>query len=161
MPQPTKVTETIAANVRRLRRRDNLSARALGERCNAAGVDFGRDAVASLENKRRQHVTVDQLLALANALETTPLALLGELDEDPLTSVDTKAITAIDPDVQAALDDAVDRAREAGLSLREVLDYVRMTDAMRQHLAQRGYPPDWRAGALRGAPLRPVKPKGR
>lgn len=135
VPHPTRATETIAANVRQLRRRRGLSARALGERCAVAGVDFGRDAVASLESGRRQHVTVDQLLVLADALDTTPLALLGELDEDPLTSVDATAVTAVEPDVQAALDDAIGRARDAGLSLREIIDYVRWNDAMRRYLA--------------------------
>ena len=36
--------------------------------------------------------------------------------------------------MQAALDEAVDRARDSGLSLREILEYVRTSDALRRYL---------------------------
>jgi transcriptional regulator with XRE-family HTH domain len=144
MPQPTRVTETIAGNVKRLRRqRDGMSARELAERCRAAGVPFDRDAIASLENGRRQHVTVDQLLALASALETRPVALLVELGEDPLSAADVETMAPVDPDLQVALDGVIDRARHAGLSLRDVLDYVRMTWALRGYVDLRGVELAW------------------
>ncbi|WP_051790081.1 helix-turn-helix domain-containing protein [Streptomyces sp. NRRL S-1022] len=66
----------ISANVRRLRKTLNLTQTALAERVTAAGIPFGDMAVWGVENGKRR-INVDDLYALAHALQTTPRELLS------------------------------------------------------------------------------------
>ncbi|MER5750599.1 helix-turn-helix transcriptional regulator [Streptomyces sp. NPDC002088] len=75
---PTGATPeaTVSANVRRLRKNLGLSQTALAERVTKAGVPLGDMATWSIENGKRR-INVDDLYALAEALQTTPRELLS------------------------------------------------------------------------------------
>jgi transcriptional regulator with XRE-family HTH domain len=85
-PDPTQV---VARSVREVRDRRGWSAQQLADACKAAGAQsvLDRSALASIENGRRQRIGVDQLLALAFALDVSPLRLLLPLDDDELIQV--------------------------------------------------------------------------
>jgi transcriptional regulator with XRE-family HTH domain len=77
-------TERIGARVRELREQMGLSAQKVSDRCALDGApELRRQVITNLENGRRESVTVDELLALALALRTSPADLLlppkGEL----------------------------------------------------------------------------------
>ncbi|MFI2761427.1 helix-turn-helix domain-containing protein [Streptomyces echinatus] len=78
-PAPTSEA-TIRANVRRLRKAQNLTQAVLAERITAAGVPFGEMAVWGIEKGKRR-ITVDDLYALAHALQATPRELLSSAPE--------------------------------------------------------------------------------
>ena len=79
------LSDHIADRVRDLRERSGLSREELAEaaRVHGASDDFSHQALAFLENGRRKDgirqrlFTLDELWALADALEVTPLELLG------------------------------------------------------------------------------------
>lgn len=77
MPDPT---ETIAANLRTLRKERQWSAQGLSDRLLAAGVPIERSVIANLENGRRAAVSVHELLALADVFGVVPSFLLPGLD---------------------------------------------------------------------------------
>lgn len=86
-------TERIGARVRELRTKMGLSAQKLSDRCVLDGSpNLKRQTISNLENGRRDSVTVDELLALALALRTSPADLLlpseGELAVTPDISMD-------------------------------------------------------------------------
>jgi transcriptional regulator with XRE-family HTH domain len=64
----------VATEVRRLR--GSRSARWLAERTKELGFEVTRNQLSDLENGRRRLVTVAELMVLARALDTTPIALL-------------------------------------------------------------------------------------
>ncbi len=68
--------------MRKLRDADDITAEQLAERMTALGVPWGRDVVANLENGRRTNVAVDELFALALALNVMPTELLIDPDAD-------------------------------------------------------------------------------
>lgn len=70
---PTSMT--VAANVRRARKGHGLSTYELADRLASAGHAIAASAVAKIERGERQ-VTVDDLMALATALDVPPSALL-------------------------------------------------------------------------------------
>ncbi len=71
---------TISANVKRLRKRKEWTAKELGDRLSALGVPWDRSIVANLENGRRTTVSVVELLALALVLDVAPVHLLVPAD---------------------------------------------------------------------------------
>jgi transcriptional regulator with XRE-family HTH domain len=71
---------TIAQRVKELRGRRGWTAADLGTALHKHGVQWDRFTVASLENGKRQNVTVKELLALALALDVAPVNLLVPLD---------------------------------------------------------------------------------
>ncbi len=77
--QVNPVAAQVAENVRRLRRRNRLSAQELAERTAEAGYHVTRSIIANLETRRREDVSVDELVALATAFDLEPAALLKEL----------------------------------------------------------------------------------
>ncbi|MFD5513857.1 helix-turn-helix transcriptional regulator [Streptomyces sp. NPDC127051] len=77
-------TETIARKVADLRERKGLTKQELGDALTELGVSWNRFTVSSLENGKRQNLSVTEWLALARALDVAPLTLLlplGEADE--------------------------------------------------------------------------------
>lgn len=68
--------------MRKLRDERGLTAEALAHAMSDLGVPWQRDVVANIENGRRTGITVDELLALAVALEVTPAALLFDLEAE-------------------------------------------------------------------------------
>ena len=64
----------VATEVRRSR--GKRSAQWLADRTKELGYEVTRAVISDLENGRRRHVTVAELMVLARALNTTPIALL-------------------------------------------------------------------------------------
>lgn len=80
-PSPQGPTEVIARRVTELRQRKGMTRQELGERLTErTGVDWNRFTVSSLENGKRQNVTVVELLALARVLDVAPINLLVPLE---------------------------------------------------------------------------------
>jgi transcriptional regulator with XRE-family HTH domain len=71
-------TATIAKRVKELRVRHGWSATQLGKQLEQHGIPWDRFTVASLENGKRQNVTVTEWLALARVLDVAPIHLLFE-----------------------------------------------------------------------------------
>lgn len=78
--QPTdwaeRLAATIAGEVFRYRRNQNMSAQALSDRCTELGATIPRAVISNLENGRRTSVSVAELLVLAAALDVPPAALV-------------------------------------------------------------------------------------
>ncbi|GLZ13674.1 hypothetical protein Acsp04_39090 [Actinomadura sp. NBRC 104425] len=92
-------TAVISKRVRELReRRGGMSAQALADRCAELGMpSLKRQAIANLETGRRAMVTVEELLVLAHALDTSPVTLLmpdpgDELAVTPELSIDPRRL---------------------------------------------------------------------
>jgi transcriptional regulator with XRE-family HTH domain len=76
----------VADNVRRLRDIRRLTTAGLAERVSARGVPMLPTTVTKIEKKNRR-VTVDELAALADALNVAPAALLLAPGSDPIAEV--------------------------------------------------------------------------
>jgi transcriptional regulator with XRE-family HTH domain len=107
MPNRVTLSEQIADRVRDLRNRAGLSREQLAEsaRAHGAAEDFTHQSVAFLENGRRQDgvrtrlFSLDEMWALAEALEVTPLELLG--GDAPLFVGDTHQVSVECPRCKA------------------------------------------------------------
>lgn len=66
----------IGKEVQRLRKAINLTAQQLGGRAEQLGLKMTRQAISDLENGRRRYVTTAELIVLAAALNTSPVALV-------------------------------------------------------------------------------------
>jgi transcriptional regulator with XRE-family HTH domain len=74
---PAEVTQAIASAVRQRRNAHGMSAQQLADICAQLGMpSLTRPVLADLENGRRTWISVAELLVLARALNTIPLALL-------------------------------------------------------------------------------------
>jgi transcriptional regulator with XRE-family HTH domain len=71
---------TVAANIVRLRKRADLTTRALAERLTAAGRAVSQSSITRME-KAEKAVSVDDLVALAVAFGVSPAALLLPLED--------------------------------------------------------------------------------
>lgn len=66
----------IGKEVQRLRKSAKLTAQQLGDRMEKIGLKMTRQAISDLENERRRYVTTAELIVLAAALNTSPVALV-------------------------------------------------------------------------------------
>lgn len=73
--------EVLALRVRELRNRKGMTAQGLAQDLVQRGLEWDRQTVTKLETGRRQNVTVTEWLALARALDVSPLHLLVPLEE--------------------------------------------------------------------------------
>lgn len=90
-PQPSEV---VAARVGRARRVQGITTQRLAERCRELGATWlTRDVVQNIESGRRG-VSVDDVWALAAALNTPPLVLMLPLGESGVRVAVTPSITA-------------------------------------------------------------------
>lgn len=80
---PINPVAVIARRVKELRGARGWTSAQLGEAVSKHGVQWDRFTVASLENGKRQNVTVAELLALALTLGVAPVNLLVPLDDRP------------------------------------------------------------------------------
>lgn len=78
--------KAVAQNVRRIRNERGLSIRALAARTSDMGHPLPHSALSKIENEQRR-VDIEDLLALAVALETSPTSLLLPYEPDPRRSV--------------------------------------------------------------------------
>lgn len=69
-------TRRIAAEIRRLRKNQGRSAQWLADRTAEFGYAVTRPIISDLEIGRRKYITTAELIVLAAALETAPIALL-------------------------------------------------------------------------------------
>lgn len=126
------VTATIANRVRELRTRRGWTAAELGEALTAEGVRWDRFAVSSLENGKRQNVTVVELLTLAYVLGAPPALLLIPSSDFALEASGSLSLQAPEllawlsgeegPTGEASADPATSRQRRESL---EVVGLVR------------------------------------
>lgn len=76
-----QLTEEVARRIRQLRLQLGLSARELAEMCASAGQpSLTRSTIAKIESGVRDFITIDELDALARALDIQPHDLVGPLD---------------------------------------------------------------------------------
>jgi transcriptional regulator with XRE-family HTH domain len=73
--QRDATAETVSANVKRLRTGQNLGLRGLSKKLGEVGRPLGHSAVDQIEKGTRR-VDVDDLMALALALDVSPITLL-------------------------------------------------------------------------------------
>lgn len=81
------ITSVIAAQVRRLRKEARLSGPALAARLEKLGLNWNRTTVAKFETGARNSISVQELLALALALDVPLIMLLADprhVDEVPV-----------------------------------------------------------------------------
>jgi transcriptional regulator with XRE-family HTH domain len=87
--------EAVSANVKRLRKEENLGLRSLSNRLSDVGRPLGHSAVDQIEKGTRR-VDVDDLLALAVALRVSPVTLLMP-EVDSAGPKDRVTMTGTDP----------------------------------------------------------------
>jgi len=71
-----RIAKGIGKRVAYYRNRADLTAVMLSARCGELGLDVRRDLITDLENGRRSHISVAELLVIAAALGVPPLQLL-------------------------------------------------------------------------------------
>lgn len=71
-----QMTATIGKNVKHLREKKGLTARALSEKTEGLGFKINRSGISQLELQTRQSISVAEWLILARALEVAPVVLL-------------------------------------------------------------------------------------
>jgi transcriptional regulator with XRE-family HTH domain len=91
--KPLTPTEVVAARMKALRKKRNLTAAGLAERMKAEGVPWERIVVTKLETGRRASVSVDELLALAKVLNCPLVMLLTARDDDARDYQITSTVT--------------------------------------------------------------------
>jgi transcriptional regulator with XRE-family HTH domain len=91
---PVGPVATIAQRIKELRGRRGWSAAQLGEALQKRGARWDRFTVASLENGKRQNITVQELFALALVLDVAPVNLLVPLDDRPYQVAPTRTESA-------------------------------------------------------------------
>lgn len=69
-------THRIGRQLQKSRKERKLSAQALADRTSELGYPIGRATISDIENRRRQSLSVAELLILAAALDISPVALL-------------------------------------------------------------------------------------
>jgi transcriptional regulator with XRE-family HTH domain len=87
---PSGAVATIAQRVKELRGRRGWSAAQLGEALDKHGLRWDRFTVSSLESGKRQNVSVQELFALALALDVAPVNLLVPVDDRPFAITPTR-----------------------------------------------------------------------
>jgi transcriptional regulator with XRE-family HTH domain len=71
-----RVTGQVVDEVKRLREERKWSAQRLSDECKKLGLDLSRATISDLENHRRTHFGIPELLVMARALGVSPLRLL-------------------------------------------------------------------------------------
>jgi transcriptional regulator with XRE-family HTH domain len=87
-------TQVAARHVRRLRRLQKLTAAQLAERVTLAGVKWDRATVTKLETGRRQSLSIEELIALAKALDVPLIHLLPQGVDSQATEYTVRFKTA-------------------------------------------------------------------
>lgn len=82
--------QVVARNVKRLRTRQGMSQQALVGKLGELGYPLDRSAVARMERPGNRKVSVDDLVALAVVLNTSPINLLTPSGPDDVVAVTPK-----------------------------------------------------------------------
>jgi transcriptional regulator with XRE-family HTH domain len=112
---------TVKAQVRRRREQRELSLQALSERLETVGRPILASGLSKIEAGTRR-VDVDDLVALAEALWTTPDDLLTAPDAAPKAVDQTEVMLRVAAELEAA-------ARVQVTTIQTVTDVVGLTDA--------------------------------
>ena len=100
---PSQLMQEVARRIRGLRLQRDLSARELADRCVAAGApSLTRSTIAKIESGNRRFITLDEMAALAQALEVSPDVFLQPAAEAGQLSQGSHASAARSPDPLAA-----------------------------------------------------------
>lgn len=75
-PWEERLSARIAAEIRRLRTSQKISAQVLADRVTGLGLPMSRSTVADIENGRRKFISVAELLAIATVLNAAPVMLV-------------------------------------------------------------------------------------
>jgi transcriptional regulator with XRE-family HTH domain len=126
-----EVGHTVAAQVRRIRESERLSLQALSDRLAALGRPILPSGLSKIEQGTRR-VDVDDLVALAAALETVPSRLLVN-PERKRGGNGRPGYGEYEASIDAAVA-ALRRAEDAGASRYEVLEWMSTADAFRDRL---------------------------
>lgn len=130
MARPTRVpgivSERVAENVRAIRKRRNMSTYDLAGKLSAIGWPIHQTGVARIETGERR-VDVDDLEALAAALDVTPDDLLADVGTAPVSGPELVTLQ------QAVID-----ALAAGVAVSEVRAAVRQALAVAASVTEAG-----------------------
>lgn len=88
------MTQVVADEVRRYRKARGMSVQQLSDAVSALGVPLQRPVLSNLENGRRHTVSVDEVLALAAALNVPPVLLVAPLGRTERTEVLPGVVTS-------------------------------------------------------------------
>ena len=91
-PQEWTPHRVIAARMKELRKRHGWTAEQLAEKLTAVGIKWDRSIVSNVETGRRASITVEEMMALAMVLDTSPVHMMVPL-EDRRAIGDTYAVT--------------------------------------------------------------------
>jgi transcriptional regulator with XRE-family HTH domain len=89
--QRDATAEAVSANVKRLRLKQNLGLRGLSKKLGDVGRPLGHSAIDQIEKGTRR-VDVDDLVALALALDASPIALLAPPTDGPSAEISVTGV---------------------------------------------------------------------
>jgi transcriptional regulator with XRE-family HTH domain len=121
----------VAAQIRQIRERKDLSLHALSERLSEMGRPILASGLSKIEQGTRR-VDVDDLVAIARALEIVPSALLNPAPENTRTAADEDADLS---DAVAEAMDALRRCEQAGIDRYDLIDWYGEIDAEMERLS--------------------------
>jgi transcriptional regulator with XRE-family HTH domain len=82
-----RFTRQVAREIQRARKARGWSAQKLSDACAEFGAEFLRSTRADLENGRRAHISVAELVAVARALNVAPLQLITRVGAEEETEI--------------------------------------------------------------------------
>lgn len=144
--------QAVAANLTRFRKRREMTSRQLSAALTRAGRPIPASGITRMERGER-HVTVDELVALAAVLKTSPSALLLPLDDDPAHTIEITGAGKVGADIAWNWMDGVRPLRPTPGDLDEALDFdLNSRPPRRRRLweAVQGLLPDAKEGGTHG-----------
>jgi helix-turn-helix protein len=120
---------TVAAQIRQLREWKRLGLQDLSDRLEAIGRPILPSGLSKVELGNRR-VDVDDLVALAAALDTVPGRLLQGPLREPI------GLTEEDEEIARAAMTAIRSCEAAGMSRYEVIEWMNMSDGVRRMMEQ-------------------------
>lgn len=96
--KPPRASDVVGERLKAIRQHKEISQQQLAERLKAIGENIDRGTIAKLEGNVKRGVSLDELFALAAALEVSPLALTtppGRADEMTVATVITAKAASV------------------------------------------------------------------
>jgi transcriptional regulator with XRE-family HTH domain len=126
-----EVGDRVARNLRRLRERRNLTLQALSERLSELGRPILASGLSKIEQGDRR-VDVDDLAALANALDTVPSQLLEPSEDLMIETAEQRLADKAQSEIIGAAIKAIRACEAEGISRYELLEWVKAGDQVRE-----------------------------
>jgi transcriptional regulator with XRE-family HTH domain len=134
--EDARPTAVLIANIKRLRRKRGLTAQQLSERLIELGVNIGRVGVAKMEGGNRRSISIEELFAMALALNVSPLTLLvPEAEDEHVEITPTTTVTSSEVGLWVAGDNPLSNA-----GVPAWMDWVRELPPWKLRLAFTGRP---------------------